>query len=74
MVIGGGSLAGGRIHLGMTILGALVIQALITSILSSGLPPEYNLVVEAIVVLGVLLLQSANFRNLALSIFARRKR
>jgi simple sugar transport system permease protein len=74
VVIGGGSLAGGRIYLGMTILGALVIQALTTSILSSGLPPEYNLVVEAIVVLGVLLLQSANFRNLAVSILARRKR
>jgi simple sugar transport system permease protein len=74
VVIGGGSLAGGRIHLGMTILGALVIQALITSILSSGLPPEYNLVVEAIVVVVVLLLQSANFRNLALSIVPRRKR
>jgi simple sugar transport system permease protein len=47
---------------------------LTTSILSSGLPPEYNLVVEAIVVMGVLLLQSSNFRNLALSILARRKR
>jgi simple sugar transport system permease protein len=74
VVIGGGSLAGGRIYLGMTILGALVIQALTTSILSSGLPPEYNLVVEAIVVLAVLLLQSANFRSLAVSILARRKR
>jgi simple sugar transport system permease protein len=74
VVIGGGSLAGGRIYLGMTILGALVIQALTTSILSSGLPPEYNLVVEAFVVLLVLLLQSANFRNLALSVLARRKR
>ena len=74
VVIGGGSLAGGRIYLGMTILGALVIQALTTSILSSGLPPEYNLVVEAVVVMGVLLLQSANFRNLALSVLARRKR
>jgi simple sugar transport system permease protein len=74
VVIGGGSLSGGRIYLGMTILGALVIQALTTSILSSGLPPEYNLVVEAIVVMGVLLLQSSNFRNLALSVLARRKR
>ena len=74
VVIGGGSLAGGRIYLGMTILGALVIQALTTSILTSGLPPEYNLVVKAVVVLVVLLLQSSNFRNLALSIVARRKR
>jgi len=63
VVIGGGSLAGGRIYLGMTILGALVIQALTTSILTSGLPPEYNLVVKAVVVLIVLLLQSSNARN-----------
>ncbi len=63
VVIGGGSLAGGRIHLGMTIIGALVIQALTTSILISGLPPEYNLVVKAAVVLFVLLLQSGNARK-----------
>ena len=47
----------------MTILGVLVIQALTTSILTSGLPPEYNLVVKAIVVLIVLLLQSTNARR-----------
>jgi simple sugar transport system permease protein len=63
VVIGGGSLAGGRIYLGMTLLGALVIQALTTSILTSGLPPEYNLVVKAIVVLAVLLLQSSKLRR-----------
>ncbi len=63
VVIGGGSLAGGRIFLGMTIIGALVIQALTTSILISGLPPEYNLVVKAVVVLFVLLLQSDNARR-----------
>ena len=62
VVIGGGSLSGGRIHLGMTVLGVLVIQALTTSILTSGLPPEYNLVVKAVVVLFVLLLQSDNVR------------
>lgn len=62
VVIGGASLAGGRIYLGMTIIGALVIQALTTSILISGLPPEYNLVVKAAVVLFVLLLQSGNAR------------
>jgi len=63
VVIGGGSLAGGRIYLGMTLLGALVIQTLTTSILTSGLPPEYNLVVKAAVVLLVLLLQSNNLRR-----------
>ena len=74
VVIGGGSLSGGRVYLGGTVLGALVIQALTTSILTSGLPPEYNLVVKAIVVLVVLLLQSDNARDALMSAFARRKR
>ena len=63
VVIGGGSLAGGRIYLGMTVIGALVIQALTTSILISGLPPEYNLIIKALVVLFVLVLQSENARK-----------
>jgi galactofuranose transport system permease protein len=73
VVIGGGSLAGGRIYLGMTLIGALIIQALTTSILMSGLPPEYNLLVKAVVVLFVLLLQSNNFRNAVFSLFRRRR-
>jgi len=74
VVIGGGSLAGGRIYLGTTIIGALVIQALTTSILTSGLPPEYNLVVKAVVVLAVLLLQSAKARGALVSAFRAGKR
>jgi len=62
VVIGGGSLNGGRVYLLGAAVGALVIQALTTSILTSGLPPEYNLVVKAGVVLIVLLLQSARAR------------
>jgi simple sugar transport system permease protein len=62
VVIGGGSLNGGRVYLSGAVLGALVIQALTTSILTSGLPPEYNLVVKAAVVIAVLLLQSAPAR------------
>jgi galactofuranose transport system permease protein len=63
VVIGGGSLAGGRVYLGLTVLGALVIQSLTTSILMSGVPPEYNLVVKAVVILTVLLLQSQKIRS-----------
>jgi simple sugar transport system permease protein len=70
VVIGGGSLAGGRIYLGTTILGALVIQTLTTSILTSGVPPEYNLVVKAFVVVLVLLLQSDNVRRAVFVRFA----
>ena len=74
VVIGGGSLSGGRVYLGMTLLGVLVIQALSTSILTSGLPPEYNLVVKAIVVIIVLLLQSTNLRVALYNAFARARR
>ena len=73
VVIGGGSLMGGRIYLGMTLIGVLIIQALVTSILMSGLPPEYNLLVKAVVVLFVLLLQSNNFRAAVILLFRRRK-
>ncbi len=74
VVIGGGSLAGGRIYLGMTVIAVLVIQALTTSILVSGVPPEYNLVVKAVVVLIVLLLQSNNARAALLRLFGWRRR
>ena len=74
VVIGGGSLSGGRIYLGMTLLGTLVIQTLTTSILTSGLPPEYNLVVKAFVVLVVLLLQSNNARGLLFAMVGERKK
>ncbi len=73
VVIGGGSLAGGRIYLGMTLIGALIIQTLTTSILMSGVPPQYNLLVKAVVVLFVLLLQSNNFRTAVVSLFRRRR-
>lgn len=72
VVIGGGSLSGGRIHLGATVIGALVIQAMTTSILISGLPPEYNLVVKAFVILFVLFLQSKNARAALIAPFERR--
>lgn len=74
VVIGGGSLAGGRIYLGMTVIGALVIQALTTSILISGLPPEYNLIIKALVVLFVLFLQSDSARASLRQLFVREGR
>jgi len=58
VVIGGTSLFGGRFSLGLSVIGALIIQAMNTGILLSGYPPEYNLIVKAVVVLAVLLAQS----------------
>lgn len=58
VVIGGGSLFGGRFSLSRVILGALVLQMLKTGILRGGLPPEFNLVVMAAAVAIVLCIQS----------------
>jgi simple sugar transport system permease protein len=65
VVIGGTSLFGGRFSLILAVLGALIIQTMNTGILLSGYPPEFNLLVKAVVVLAVLLLQSPKLSNLA---------
>ena len=61
VVIGGASLLGGRFNLVLSLIGALIIQAMNTGILLSGFPPELNQVVKAVVVMCVLLLQSPRF-------------
>ncbi|RUT36520.1 ABC transporter permease [Paenibacillus zeisoli] len=70
VVIGGNSLNGGRFYLSGTIVGALIIQTLTTSIYSMGVPPEVTLVVKSVVVLVVCLIQSEAFG----SVFAARRR
>lgn len=73
VVIGGTSLNGGRFSLGGTVIGALIIQSLTTTIYSIGIAPEINLVVKAIVVLIVCLLQSPEFRKKLFGRMAMRK-
>lgn len=58
VVLGGTSLNGGRFTLGGSVLGALVIQTLTTTIYSIGVPPETILVIKAFVVFLVSILQS----------------
>ena len=62
VVIGGTALAGGRFFLAGTIIGAVLIQTLITTIYSIGIPPETNLLFKALVVTLVCLIQSPAFR------------
>ncbi|MFC9708758.1 ABC transporter permease [Paenibacillus sp. NPDC056933] len=63
VVIGGTSLNGGRFYLMGTVIGALIIQTLTTTIYMIGVPPEITLVVKAVVVLAVCLIQSDTFRH-----------
>lgn len=63
VTLGGTLLTGGRFSLAGSMLGALIIQTLTSTIYSIGVPPEINLVVKAAVVFVVMLLQSAEFRR-----------
>ncbi|SFD72050.1 ABC transporter permease [Streptomyces aidingensis] len=58
VVIGGTSLAGGRYSLAGTLVGALVIQTLTTTVYTIGVPTNVTLVFKAVVVIAVCLLQS----------------
>jgi simple sugar transport system permease protein len=64
VVLGGTSMMGGRIYLGGTVIGALIIMALTKSIYAFNVAPESALVVKAIVVVLVVLVQSPLFQNL----------
>lgn len=71
VVIGGTSLAGGRYSLAGTLVGALVIQTLVTTVYTVGIPPIATMVFKAAVVTVVCLLQSPT-TNDALASFRRR--
>ncbi|WP_033218580.1 ABC transporter permease [Kitasatospora phosalacinea] len=62
VVLGGTSLNGGRFSIGGTVLGALIIQTLSTTVYTIGIPPETTLVFKAFVVIVVCLIQSPVFR------------
>ena len=63
VVIGGTALTGGRFFLIGSIVGALLIQTLTTTMLIHGLSSDQALVPKALVVVAVCLLQSAEFRR-----------
>lgn len=62
VVLGGASLMGGRFSLPATLISVLIIQAMTTTIIMSGIDPRYNLLIKSLLIVAVLLLQSAIFR------------
>jgi len=58
VVLGGASLLGGRLSYGLTLIGAITLQALKTGILLAGFPPQMSLVLMAIVVSVLLVVQA----------------
>ncbi|NBH09321.1 ABC transporter permease [Amycolatopsis sp. SID8362] len=63
VVIGGTQLTGGRFSLAGSVLGALLIQTLTTTVYALGIPPKAIMLFKAVVVLAVCLLQSPAFRR-----------
>jgi simple sugar transport system permease protein len=47
----------------LSVIGALIIQALSTTIIMSGIPPSFNLLIKSLVIVVVLLLQSPVLRR-----------
>jgi galactofuranose transport system permease protein len=63
VVIGGTLMSGGRFSLAGSVLGALLIQSVTTTIFALGVPPEVVQVAKAIVVLAVVLLYSESVKG-----------
>ncbi len=73
VVLGGTSLNGGKFYLLGSLVGALIVQTLTTTIYAFGVPPEIAKVVIAMVVLVVSLLQSFKFRAMVAGFFGKRE-
>ncbi|MBD1545528.1 ABC transporter permease [Roseibium aggregatum] len=63
VVIGGNSLLGGRFSIIASLLGALIIQSVNSVILLSGMPPEFNLVIKALIIIAILVIQSPTVKH-----------
>jgi galactofuranose transport system permease protein len=63
VVIGGTLLSGGRFSLSGTLVGAVILQTLTTTVYTAGIPPEVTLVFKAGVIILVCLLQSPKLRR-----------
>lgn len=63
-VIGGTALQGGRFYLAGSLVGAILLQTITTTILTRGVPVNWTLVVKAVVIITVCLFQSEAFRRI----------
>jgi simple sugar transport system permease protein len=73
-VIGGTALTGGRFHLAGSLVGAILLQTITTTILTRGVPVNWTLVVKAAVIIAVCLLQSEKFRSSVAAPYERRSK
>ncbi len=63
VVLGGGSLLGGRLSYGLTLIGAITLQSLKTGILLAGFPPQMSLILMAAMISVLLVVQAPAVRQ-----------
>jgi len=63
VAIGGTSLNGGRFSIPSSIVGAIIIQSITTTVYAIGVPPEITQVIKAVLVIFICLFQSAEFKS-----------
>jgi ribose/xylose/arabinose/galactoside ABC-type transport system permease subunit len=74
VVVGGTSLNGGRFNLVGTVIGALLVQTLTTTVLARDIRPPFTLVLKGSLVVAVCLLQAPRFREMMTSLYPARSK
>lgn len=72
VAIGGTSMAGGRFSIGASMIGALIVQSITTTLYAVGIPAQVLPLIKAIVVITICLIQSEEFRNKVFSLFIKK--
>jgi simple sugar transport system permease protein len=72
VAIGGTALSGGRFSIISSVIGALIVQTISTTIYAFGVAPELTRVAKAIIVIIVCLLQSKPFMDRFRSVFGKK--
>jgi len=71
VVLGGNSMAGGRFNILGSVIGALTLQSLTTTVLTLGVAPQVIQFVEALVIIAIFFIQSQELRVIISDKFGR---
>ena len=73
VAIGGTNLMGGRFSILSSVIGALIVQSITTTVLALGVPAAYIRVLKALLIIIICLSQSGKFKELASKFVAGKK-
>ncbi|MCR4695435.1 MAG: ABC transporter permease [Pseudobutyrivibrio sp.] len=74
VAIGGTNLMGGRFNILSSVVGALIVQSITTTVYALGVPAAYIRVLKALLIIVICLSQSDRFKQALAKAFASRKR